>query len=102
MSDFKTDETNNQPDALISRMRGLEIDHGPDGWPAIQMKDISALCNLVENAIPSIDLLQSRLERGEYIKKQDGRWRLLDENEEGFISGESLRDILLNLIWTDC
>ena len=29
--------------ALITRLRGLEADHGPDGWPAIQMRDVTAL-----------------------------------------------------------
>lgn len=30
---------------LIERMRLLEVDHEPDGWPAVQMRDISALCD---------------------------------------------------------
>lgn len=33
---------------LIERMRSLEQDHEPDGWPAVQMRDISALCDVVE------------------------------------------------------
>ncbi|MCE0760713.1 hypothetical protein LWH94_16090 [Marinobacter sp. G11] len=35
---------------LIERMRSLEQDHEPDGWPAVQMRDISALCDLAEAA----------------------------------------------------
>ena len=35
---------------LIERMRSLEQDHEPDGWPAVQMRDLSALCDLVEAA----------------------------------------------------
>src|SRR5690554_207214 len=31
-------------------MRSLEQDHEPDGWPAVQMRDLSALCDLVEAA----------------------------------------------------
>ena len=27
------------------RMRLLEQDHGPDDWPAVQMRDITALCD---------------------------------------------------------
>lgn len=30
-------------DALIDRMRTLTIDHEPDGWPAVRMRDITAL-----------------------------------------------------------
>lgn len=37
-------------DNIISRMRLFEQDHEPDGWPAVQMKDISALCDLAEAA----------------------------------------------------
>lgn len=32
---------------LIGRMRSLEPDHAPDGWPAVQMRDITALCDAV-------------------------------------------------------
>jgi hypothetical protein len=33
---------------LVTRLRMLEIDHEPDGWPAIQMKDVSALLNIID------------------------------------------------------
>lgn len=35
-------------ETVVMRCRTLEIDHSPDGWPAIQMKDISALCDAIE------------------------------------------------------
>lgn len=35
-------------DDLIERMRSLEQDHEPEGWPAVQMRDISALCDALE------------------------------------------------------
>lgn len=38
----------NNVDSVVSRMRLLEKDHTPDGWPAVQMKDISALCDIAE------------------------------------------------------
>ena len=28
--------------------RSLEADHGPDGWPAVRMGQISALCDEVD------------------------------------------------------
>lgn len=37
-----------EPMDIVSRMRLLEADHKPDGWPAVQMRDISALCNMIE------------------------------------------------------
>lgn len=33
---------------LLARMRLLETDHAPEGWPAVQMKDITALCDEIE------------------------------------------------------
>jgi len=38
------------PSDLLGRMRDFEVDHKPDGWPAVQMRDISALCQMVEGA----------------------------------------------------
>ena len=35
-------------DVLVSEMRGLEIDHTPAGYPAVQMCEISALCDNLE------------------------------------------------------
>jgi len=34
---------------LIEMVRILEIDHGPDGWPAIKMKHVSALADYMEH-----------------------------------------------------
>lgn len=34
-------------DILLGRMRLLEQDHGPDDWPAVQMRDITALCDAI-------------------------------------------------------
>lgn len=54
------------------------------------------------NLIPALDLLQARLERGEYLAKQDGEWHLFEPGGEGVASGKNLREILINLIWMDC
>ena len=32
---------------LVDRLSVYEIDHEPDGWPAIRMRDVSALCDAV-------------------------------------------------------
>jgi hypothetical protein len=34
---------------LVSRLRLLEQDHAPDGWPAIKMRDVSALLDVIEH-----------------------------------------------------
>jgi len=43
---------------LVKRMRVLEVDHGPDGWPAVQMRDISALCDEVDRLRKEVDQLE--------------------------------------------
>lgn len=37
-----------EPTDIVSKMRALEADHTPDGWPAVQMCEISVLCNMIE------------------------------------------------------
>lgn len=42
-----------QPEALEDlrqRLRGFEADHTPDGWPAVRMRDISALLDDLDSA----------------------------------------------------
>lgn len=33
---------------IVERLSDLSADHGPDDWPAVQMRDIAALCGEVE------------------------------------------------------
>ena len=48
----KVDKTASVPagsvERIVSRLRIFEEDHDPEGYPAVQMKDISALCDLIE------------------------------------------------------
>ncbi len=87
---------------LLKNMRKLEVNHEPDDWPVVQMKDISALCDIIKNVVPAIDLLQARMERGEYLAQQDGEWFLFEPSGDSVVCGKTLRDILINLIFTDC
>jgi len=87
---------------IIESCRLLEQDHEPDGYPAIQMKDISLLCDAVEKAIPALDRLQDRLEAGSGIVFQDNRWYLFDADGEVVCYGKSIREMLIDLIFVDC
>lgn len=33
---------------VLERMRLLERDHAPDGWPAVQMRDITAMLEYIQ------------------------------------------------------
>ena len=46
---------------LIERLRGIEIDHEPNGWPAIQMRDISAMCDAIESLLAENERLKHNL-----------------------------------------
>ena len=88
---------------LIAGFRELELDHEPDGWPAVQMSKISALCDAVESAIPALDLLQTHLDDGAVItQRQDSLWWLQDKNGVGICNGATIRKMLVNLIFTEC
>ena len=32
---------------ILARLSGMSADHGPDGWPAVRMREITALCEEV-------------------------------------------------------
>lgn len=40
---------------IVEEMRGFEADHEPDGWPAVKMKQVSALCDEIERLQDLID-----------------------------------------------
>ena len=46
---------------LIERLRGFEIDHSPDGWPAIRMREISAMCDAIESLLAENERLKHHL-----------------------------------------
>ncbi len=33
---------------IVEEMRGFEADHEPEGWPAVKMRQVSALCTELE------------------------------------------------------
>ena len=47
---------------LLKRLRLLEADHTPDGWPAVQMKDISALCDELERMQTMVKVFRGCIE----------------------------------------
>ena len=40
---------------IVEEMRGFEIDHEPEGWPAVKMRQISALCDEIDRLRRRID-----------------------------------------------
>jgi uncharacterized small protein (DUF1192 family) len=46
---------------LIERVRMLEKDHSPDGWPSIQMRDVSNLASTIEALQAEVERLKDQL-----------------------------------------
>lgn len=40
-----------EPDDIVAEMRGFADDHEPDGWPAVRMRQITALCDEADKAL---------------------------------------------------
>lgn len=55
---------------LIERMRGFEIDHSPDGWPAIRMREISAMCDAIESLLAENERLKHNLTSTEQTMRE--------------------------------
>ena len=61
---------------LIERLRGFEIDHSPDGWPAIRMREISAMCDAIESLLSENERL--KVELAKYLDAPVVAWQWLD------------------------
>ncbi len=49
--------------------------------------------------IPSMDILQEKLEEGADIAQDDSRWYLFSRDGEMVVSGDSVREMLINLVF---
>ena len=67
----------------------------------------------IDDVIPALDLLQTRLDQGCYLRKQeiggfdeDGcvkmNWFLFDKMGEAVACGKDLRSLLVSLIFIEC
>ena len=54
-------------DELIADVRNMELDHEPDGWPAVRMRDVSALADEIERL-----RMVGRLPKRWYCISRDG------------------------------
>ena len=56
----------------------------------------------IEKIKLELDLLQTKIEAGCEIKEQEGRWYLFDRDGEAMAGGDTVREMIINLIFTDC
>lgn len=55
-----------------------------------------------EQFYPVLDRLEERLNEGYYIVKQHDSWWLCRPEGDGHCRGKTIRELLVNLIFTDC
>ena len=48
---------------LLDRMKLLEVDHEPDGWPAVMMRDITAMRIDIERMREALNIAGGALHR---------------------------------------
>lgn len=65
---------------LIERLRLLEQDHEPDGWPAVRMRDITAILDALEAARESLD--REAALKGGVEHQRDTLWAELEAARE--------------------
>ena len=54
----------------IERLRSFEIDHDPDGWPGVRMRQISAMCDAVESLLAENERLKHNLTSTEQTMRE--------------------------------
>ena len=50
---------------------------------------------------PCFDRLQELIDKGAYIKKQRGEYFIFDADGEGIASGDTIRELMMNMIFSD-
>ena len=55
---------------LIERLRSFEIDHEPDGWPGVRMRQISAMCDAIESLLAENERLKHNLTTTEQTMRE--------------------------------
>ena len=55
---------------LIERLRSFEIDHEPDGWPGVRMRQISAMCDAIESLLAENGRLNHNLSTTEQTMRE--------------------------------
>jgi hypothetical protein len=92
---------------LVEELRLLEVDHEPSGWPAVQMRQISALCDEVDRRFGIVgELLVARRERDESRAERAKLVRVLEAAVALVCapawSGVSDEDVTLERVLREC
>jgi len=60
---------------ILARIRALEADHAPDGWPEVQMRDLTAMRDEIDHLRAALDHAWSALDD---LKAQPAAWQPIE------------------------
>ena len=86
-------------------LKAIEIEDATAiAWTAAEMiaESHTNKAYMKSMGVPALDLLETRFEAGCYIGKGDRGWCLFEKNGEMVTGGKTIRQLLVNLILTDC
>lgn len=78
---------------LNARLRSFETDHKPEGWPAMQMRDVSALLDAIDALEAEVERLTT-LARGQHIELYNARLQLAAAQGQEPIDAVPLDDMV--------
>ena len=80
----------------------LELETYKDGMIGVYDAAEKIRAIAFNSVIPALDLLQARLESGCKIKEDsDGTWCLFEKDGEYVTGGDTVREMIVNMIFTD-
>ena len=76
----------------------LELETYKDGMISVYDAAEKIRAIAFNSVIPALDLLQTRLEAGCELEEQDGQWCLFDVAGEYVAGGDTVREMIINLM----
>lgn len=67
-----------QARALAQQLRTFEVDHHPDGWPAIRMRDVSRLLDTIDALCAEVERLTAEIKESHEQSVQEPAGHFLD------------------------
>ena len=88
-------------DSLIKRLRQRGFSWQHEDYFLLR-EALPVLAKHVEADYPVLRILEDHLLAGAYLANQDECWCLFGDDGEEIVSGETMQELLENLIWRDC
>lgn len=84
---------------FLSSMRAIVDGKTTTDILVVDAEDITCLLEIIDGLVPVLDRLEEWMMKGATIKRQGAAWHLFRDDGEGIVSGDSIREMLTNLIF---